>query len=75
MLGAGALVTSTFATGGAGDAAFAVTLSIALTSLAALTPVLVGVDDAVAVTAAVGAGTSAVGGFAEATVAAGDGQR
>src|ERR1700693_1329887 len=68
-----ASVTSAFATGGAGDPAFAGTLSTALTSLAALTPVLVGVDGAVAVTAAVGTGTSAVGGFAEATAAAGDG--
>jgi hypothetical protein len=74
-LGADASVTSAFATGDAGDTASAGTRSTALTSLAALTPVVVGVDDAVAVTAAVGAGTSAVGGFAEAIVAAGDGQR
>jgi hypothetical protein len=72
---AGSTVPSVFAAGDAGDAVFAGTVSTALTSLAALTAVFVGVEDAVAVTAAVGAVTSAVGGFAEATDAAGDEQR
>jgi hypothetical protein len=82
----GSEATSVFATGDAGNADFAGTESAALTSLAALPPavavraegaVAVRAEGTVAVTAGAGAGAvvSTAGGFAEATDAAGDGQR
>ena len=79
-IGAGTEGTSVFAAGAgsAGDAALAGTVSIGLTSLLAALPLAVaGVDDAVAVTVEIGGRVvaSTVGGFAEATDAAGDGQR
>jgi len=82
-IGAGAERTSVFAAGAddagsAGDAALAGMVSTGLTSLLAALPLAVaGVDDAVAVTAGTGGGViaSTVGCFAEATDAAGDGQR
>ncbi len=79
---AGTAVTSFFAggAGSAGDPAFTGMVSTALTSLAGLTVVFVGVvfvgvEDAVAVTAGIDTVTSPIGGFAEAIDAAGEGQR
>jgi len=74
----GAEVTSVFAAadgGDGGDADFAGIESTILTSLAPLPPAIVGAEGAATVTAWVGAVVSMVGGFAEATDAADDGQR
>jgi hypothetical protein len=72
-------VTSVFTVGDGGeggDAGFAGTESNVLTSLAPLPPVTPGADGAAAVTAGTAAGVvSMAGGFAEATVVAGDGHR
>jgi hypothetical protein len=84
-VGAGATGTSFFTgisfftTGGAGDAGDAtfvgtVSAAFTFTSLAALASVFVGVEDAVAA-GRLGAVASVVGGFTEATDAAGSGQR
>ena len=82
-IGAGAKGTSVFVAragdaGSAGDTALAAMVSTGLTSLLDALPLaVVGVDDAVAVTAGIGRGVvaSTAGGFAEATDTAGNGQR
>jgi hypothetical protein len=81
-IGADAEDTSVFVAGAGdvgstGDTALAGTVSTGLTSLAALPPAVLIVEDAVAATTGIGGGVvaSTVGGFADATDATGDGHR
>jgi hypothetical protein len=73
--GTGAEITSVFAAGSGCDAGCGGTESAVFTSLVALPLAVVGAEGTLAVTAAAGFVVSIAGGFAEATDAAGGGQR